>query len=78
MGVFWTLLPCSFGVHNYVKSHNQYLGLIARLCWLALLLVHPLLIYLVWFGNLAYWWLGLLAAAHVLFLLLFGRDLGTN
>jgi hypothetical protein len=78
MGTIWTLLPCGFGLHNYIKSHSKYLGFIASLCWLVLLAVHPLLIYLLWFDAVTYWWLFLLAAAHALFLLLFGRNLGTN
>lgn len=78
MGMFWALLPCGFGVSNYVKAHNPVLGLIARISWLVLLAVHPLLIYLIWFESVSYWLLLLLVAAHILFLSLFGRDLSTT
>ncbi len=78
MGIFWTLLPCSFGVHNFVKSHNQYLGWLARISWLVLLVAHLLLIYFLWFEGISYAWLLLLVTGHVLFLVLFGRDLGVN
>jgi len=78
MGIFWTLLPCGFGLHNFIKSHNEFLGWVARLSWLMLLVAHLLLGYLIWFENTSYWWLLLLVAAHILFLVLFGRDLGAN
>lgn len=78
MGIFWTLLPCSFGLHNFAKSHNQLLGLIARISWGALLAAHFLLMYLIWFDTISYWWLLLLVAAHILFLMVFGQDVGVN
>jgi hypothetical protein len=78
MAIFWTLLPCGFGVHNFAKSPNQFLVLIARFSWIALLAAHFLLMYLIWFDTISYWWLLLLVTAHILFLILFGRDVGTN
>lgn len=78
MGTFWVLLPCSFGVHNFAKSHNQFLSLIARISWVVLLGAHILLGYMIWFENASYWWLLLVVAAHILFLVLFGRDLGAD
>lgn len=30
-GIFWALLPCAFGVHNFVRTHHQYLGWRARI-----------------------------------------------
>lgn len=78
MSVLWTLLPWVFGLQNYVKSHNKLCGLIARCYWLGLLMIHPLLIYAIWFYDMTYWYFLLLIAAHMLFLRLFGRDLGTN
>lgn len=77
-GIFWTLLPCSFGVLNYVSSHNKYLGWLARLCWLILMIAHPVAIYFIWFSDVTYWWLLLLIAAHILFLAVFGRDVSTS
>lgn len=78
MGVFWTLLPCGFGLHNFIKSHNTFLGWIARIGWASLLGMHFLLAYFFWFESASYLWLFALVAAHVLFLVLFGRDLGTS
>lgn len=78
MGAFWAFIPGGFGVHNFAKSHNHLLGLIARICWIALIAAHFLLMYLLWFSNMSYWWLLLLVGAHFIFLVLFGRDLGTN
>ncbi len=78
MGIFWTLLPCSFGVGNFIKTHSQFLGWLARISWVMLLGAHLLLMYRLWFGGIGYAWLLLLIAAHVLFLVFFGRDLGVN
>ena len=78
MGVFWTLLPCSVGLRNFTKTHNQLLRLIANTSWAILLGAHFLLMYLIWFEHANYWWLLLLIAAHILFLVLFGPDLGTS
>jgi len=78
MSIAWTLLPWSFGLQNYVKAHNQCFSLAARCYWLVLLLVHPLLMYAIWFYDVTYWYLLLLVAAHILFLYWFGRDLGTS
>lgn len=78
MSAFWVLLPCVFGLQNYVKSHNKYYGFIARFCWLALLLVHPVLLYAIWFHDMTYWYLLLLMGGHIFFLRLFGRDLGSH
>ena len=76
--IFWTLLPWGFGVHNYAKTHGKLLTLAARVSWLALLLAHPLFIYLVWFNNIDYWPLVVLVGAHITFYKFFGRDLGTG
>ncbi len=78
IGIIWTLLPWGFGVHNYTKSRGGYLKIIARGYWFLLLVSHLLLIYLLWFDTFNYSVLCLLIGAHVIFLMLFGRDLGTN
>lgn len=78
MGIFWTLLPWGFGLHNFIRSHHQYLGWIARVSWISLLCAHFGLAYLFWFEDVSYWWLLSLAAGHILFLMLFGRDVGTS
>jgi hypothetical protein len=78
LGIFWTLLPWGFGLHNYVKASGKLLTLIARISWLALLLAHPLFIYLIWFNNIGYWPLVVLISAHITFYKFFGRDVGTG
>lgn len=78
-GIFWTLLPWSFGVHNFKKSHGKFLTLTARTSWLALLLAHPLLIYFFWFEDVEILRpLISIIIAHVGFAVLFGRDLGVR
>ena len=74
----WTLLPWGFGVHNYAKSHGKLLVFVARASWLVLLLVHPLLIYLVWFESISYWLMLALIIAHIVFCVLFARDVSTR
>ncbi len=76
--ISWTLLPWGFGVHNYAKTHGKLLTLAARISWLALLLAHPIFIYLIWFNNIDYWSLVALIGAHITFYKFFGRDLGTG
>ncbi len=76
--ISWTLLPWGFGVHNYAKTHGKLLTLAARISWLALLLAHPIFIYLIWFNNIDYWPLVALIGAHITFYKFFGRDLGTG
>ncbi len=78
MGIVWTLLPCMFGLHNYRKSHSRFMGNLAWLAWVILLLAHPFVLYLLWFMQTSYWWLLVPAFLHVLFLAIFGRDLSTN
>jgi hypothetical protein len=76
--IFWTLLPWGFGVHNFAKTHGKLLTLAARVSWLALLLAHPLFIYLIWFNNSDYWPLVVLIGAHITFYKFFGRDVATG
>lgn len=78
MSIVWTLLPWAFGLQNYVKSHNKFLGLIARCYWLALLAGQPLLLYAIGRYDASYGYLLLLLMGHILFLRLFGDDLGTG
>jgi hypothetical protein len=76
-GIFWTLLPWGFGVHNYGKSHGKTLAFTARVCWSALLIAHPVLIYFIWFQSLAVLYsLISIILAHIGFFVLFGRNLG--
>ena len=78
MGAVWTLLPWNFGALNYAKTHNVFLATLAWLSWGLLLLAHLVLIYFVWFIGITYWWLMLLLLAHILFLVIFGRNVSTG
>ncbi|MDN3648645.1 hypothetical protein QWZ13_06930 [Reinekea marina] len=76
--VAWTLLPWGFGITNFKASHGAILGVIGSASWIGLLLAHIVAIVCVWKPFLSMKWvfLGLLAA-HVIFGVLFGRDVGT-
>lgn len=79
MGLFWAVIPCAFGLHNFKKLHGGLWGVVGTLVWLLLIATHPSAFYMVWFGDSGvYWWLTLPLSFHVLFLKFFGRDLGAG
>ncbi|VAW64143.1 hypothetical protein MNBD_GAMMA09-1299 [hydrothermal vent metagenome] len=46
----WALLPGSFGISNFRKKHGDILNATGMLLWIALLLTHPLALFLLWHG----------------------------
>lgn len=79
MATAWALLPGSFGLLNFKKSHSRPLGLLASAAWWLLLAAHPWALYQVWFSlNSHYWWLGILLLLHIAFFSVFARDLSTR
>ena len=34
MALFWALIPCAFGLHNFKKLHGSLLGAVGTLVWL--------------------------------------------
>lgn len=76
--IAWTLLPWSFGLNNYAKTHGKFMAFLARTAWILLLFLHPLLIYLIYAEGVSYWTLLLLVAGHALFHKFFGRNVGAG
>ncbi len=74
----WAFLPGGFGLANFRKVHGGAVGLLAMLCWWLLLLIHPVAIGMIWHGGRLILWLPLVAAMHLLFFGLFGRNVGTR
>jgi hypothetical protein len=79
MALFWAVIPCAFGLHNFKKLHGSLLGAVGTAVWLLLIASHLLAFYMIWFvdGGI-YWWLILPLCLHAFFLKIFGRDLGTS
>ncbi|KQZ79304.1 hypothetical protein ASD55_00875 [Rhodanobacter sp. Root561] len=74
----WAVFPGGFGTLHFRESHPGLAGQLARLCWWFVLLVHPLALYRVWSGDVVGYWLAALVAMHVLFFLIFVRNVGTR
>ncbi|MBU2864782.1 hypothetical protein KO489_13070 [Reinekea forsetii] len=76
--IAWTLLPWGFGITNFKESHGPLLGFIGSASWIALVMAHISAIVCVWkpFASMKWVFLALIAA-HVVFGLLFGRNLST-
>jgi hypothetical protein len=77
-GGFWAVFPGGFGLLNFRAAHPGLLGQLGRLCWWLLLLVHPLALCRIWSGDEMAPWFGSIAAMHVLFFAIFGRNVGTR
>lgn len=83
MSFGFAFLPGMFGLANYKKNHGSIANLIATGAWLALLMLHLWLGYVVWEGiinnrDTIFSWLLLTVPAQIIFFTSFGRDVGTS
>ena len=79
LGGVWALLPGGFGLHNYNASHSQPFVAIATVTYWMLLLIHPYVLYKIWFGyGGVHWWIVTVILMHIIFFTIFGRDVSTS
>ena len=81
--LIWALLPGGFGITNFGNSHTKLLFWLGMLAWVALLLMHPLLIYYLWsdvirLDQVMYRWIVMPIPFQVLFFMTFARDVSTG
>lgn len=75
--LIFALLPGSFGLINFRRSHSKTAGQLARVFFHALWLLHIPVIYNVWAGVVGLWWpILLLLGLVVTFFATIGQDLG--
>lgn len=77
----WTMLCWTFGALNFQKKHadTRFLVYLSKVLWYVLLIAHPIIIFCSWKAWLTFSEaLFPLLICHVLFGVIFARDVGTE
>lgn len=83
MQAMWAMLPGAFGASNFNEKYGFPFGFLGYLAWFTLVIAHPVSIYYLWSGisndaETIYAWILFPVPFHIIFFVVFGRNVSTR